>query len=112
VGHRAGLDHQVGDTGGGHGRVQSAGGAQRTQLVAQFAALVTDQPGSQRPGRLSAGAAVEHDLAAAVADQQPGRRVAGGVYRPDPEQGEPQPRRHRRHAGARAARGGPVSQRS
>lgn len=42
VGHRAGLDRQVGKADGRDGRVQPAGGAQRAQLAAQFAAFVAD----------------------------------------------------------------------
>jgi len=68
VDHWPGLDHQVGHADGLDGRVRPAGGAQGAQLTAQFAAFVADQPGSQRSGRLSAGPAIEHDLAAAVAD--------------------------------------------
>jgi hypothetical protein len=89
VSHRVRLDHQVGDRDGGNAWPQPAGGAERPQLVAQFAALIADQPASQPPSRLGAGTAIEHDLAGAAADQKPGRWVARGVHRPDAEQGKP-----------------------
>jgi len=38
--------------------------------------------------------------------EQPGRRVARGVHRPGPQQGQPQPRRHRRYL-IRTRRGPP-----
>ncbi len=109
VGDRVRLDHQVGDGDGGHRRGQPAGGGECAQLAAQLAPLVTHQPGRQPPGRLGAGTAVQHDLAAAVADQQPGRRVAGRVHRSGPEQGQPQPGRYRRHARPAAGRPGVIS---
>ena len=45
VGHRMGLDRQVGDADVGNAWAQPAGTAKRTQLAAPFAVLVADQPG-------------------------------------------------------------------
>jgi hypothetical protein len=87
------LDHQAGDGGGRRGRPDPVEGGQHAQL----AAFVADQPGCQRAGRLGSRAAIDHDPPTAVADQQPGRRVARGVHRPGPQKGQPQPRRHRRY---------------
>lgn len=99
VGHSVRFDDEISYGSSSNAWLQPAGLGERPQLAAQFALGVADQPRRKRAIWLGTGAAIEHDLLAAIADKQPRRRVTGRIHRPHAEQRQPQPRRHSCHAG-------------